>query len=323
MRKDVNGMAEVIKGTTAEELIQPVQAADMEQFQATPYYQGLGIEALRQELAGYQTDDEALRRQVEAQYKPMYDAEAEALRQQTERQVQGYESQRAGVSAAYDRARRQTQEAYDESAVDLNNALTRRGLGRSSLVSTQGAYLEKQRNQALDGIDRDENQAISAINEKIALLTDQAAQSERTMAGNYARQLEMRVNELKSQNRTASIDLQLRIAALQQQGYEAYQDWLLKNREQARKEAEFEMKYGGKSSASANGGSKKKSTAGTDKQTKKEAASGVGSVSGLVGSLVSKLAGVVNHAVKKNASGTADGMSETRPTAEKRQNAVE
>ena len=317
-------MAETMKGSVTEEIIRPAQAASMEEFQATPYYQGLGIEALRQELAGYQADDEALRQQVEAQYRPTYDAETEALRQQTERQVQGYESQRAGVIGGYDRARRQTQEAYDESAVDLNNALTRRGLGRSSLVSTQGAYLEKQRNQALEEIDRDENQTIAAINEKIALLTDQAAQSERTMAGNYARQLENRVNELKSQNRTASINLQLQIAALQQQGYEAYQDWLLQNREQARKEAEFEKKYG--SSSSSGGSSGKKSTAsasGTVATAGTSAANG-GTASNSLGTLISKLASAVNNVVKNPTSGVSGArISKTGTTSEIRANAKE
>jgi hypothetical protein len=244
-----------------EPLHEPTEAVDMEQFKETPYYQSLGIEGLKQQLGGYQADDAQLRAQAESMYKPTYDAEIEALRQQLAGQVQGYEGQISGMGAVYDRQRRSTDQAYDESAAQLNNTLTKRGLGRSSLVSTQGTYLENQRNQALGDIDRDEAQAINAINERIALLTDQAAQSERTMAGNYARQLEQRVNELREKNRTASVSLQLQIAALQQQGYEAYQKWLLDSRAQELKEREFDIKYGAKASGGSSGGSKKSAAA--------------------------------------------------------------
>lgn len=238
-------------------------ASDMEQFKTTPYYQSLGIEDLQQQLGTYTTDDAALRQQAENQYKPVYDAEIEALRQQLEQQKQGYEEQRSGMGAQYDRQRRSTNQAYDESAVELNNVLTKRGLGRSSLVSTQGAYLENQRAQALGDIDRDETAAINAINERIALLTDQAARSERTLAGNYARQLDERVEALRRQNNSAAIDLQLQIAALQQQGYEAYQKWLMDNRKQQLAEKEFEEKYGDKknTSSGSSSASKKKTTA--------------------------------------------------------------
>ncbi len=262
---------ETTRINAAETLLKPAEAAGMEEYRATPYYQSLGIDQLERQLAGYQADDETLRTQAENQYRPVYESEAEAARQEYERQVQGYRSQIAGVGAAYDRQRRAAGEAYDRSAAQLNNRLTARGLGRSSLVSTQGAYLEKQRNEALGDIDRDESAAINAINEKIALLTDQAAQSERTLAGNYARQLENRVNELKEKNQSAAVSLQLQIAALQQQGYEAYQNWLLKNREQSIRDMEFEAEYapktggagssGGKSAASSTGAKKNQGAA--------------------------------------------------------------
>ena len=137
--------------------------------------------------------------------------------------------------------------------MSLNNALTKRGLGRSSLVSTQGTYLENQRNQALGDIDRDETNAINAINEKIALLTDQAAQSEKTLSGNYARQIEARINELRTQNQTAATNLQLQIAALQMQGYQAYQEWLLAQRSQELAEEEFEWTKSKHSSSGSSG----------------------------------------------------------------------
>lgn len=286
-------------------MAESMKAATMEEFRQTPYYQGLGIEALEQELQGYQSDDEALRRQAEAQYRPAYESEREAAQQALEKEIQGYSAQLAETGAEYDRQRRKTNQAYEESAVDLNNALTKRGLGRSSLVSAQGAYLQDQRNQALSDIDREESGAINAINEKIALLTGQAAESERTRAGNYARQLENRVNELREKNKNASISLQLQIAALQQQGYEAYQDWLLKNRQQEIKEKEFAAEYGdvvnvngGSSSSSSAGGSGAKKETAQKEQNRGKISGAAGAAVGSIADFTKKLIAGLTSGVK-------------------------
>jgi hypothetical protein len=238
----------------------------------------------------------------------VYDADLEGVRQQFEQQKLGYENQISGMGAQYDRQRRNTNQAYDESAADLNNALTKRGLGRSSLVSAQGAYLENQRNQALGDIDRDEAAAINAINEKIALLTDQAARSERTLAGNYARQLEARVDELKRQNRSAAVDLQLQIAALQQQGYEAYQKWLMDNRKQQLDEQEFDIRYGGKKSTSSGGAASKKQTS---RNTAEQAQTQAPLVGGVLPALIEKVGKAVENMVGK-ASGNAGKKQGTK-----------
>ncbi len=300
-------MATQTKGTVDTTDVNQTQAADMDAFKATPYYQSLGIEGLQQQLGSYQTDDAALRAQAENQYKPTYDAEVEALRQQLAQQVQGYENQRAGVDAEYDRQRQRTNQTYNESAVNLNNALTSRGLGRSSLVSTQGTYLENQRNQALGDIDRDETNAINAINEKIALLTDQAAQSEKTLSGNYARQLENRVNELKAQNQSASISLQLQIAALQQQGYEAYQKWLLDNRAQELDEREFDIKYGGKQSGGSSGSSGSKTQKSSSSESKSTSAVSQ-SVSGVLPAFAQAVSGIAQRLGASRSKSTVDDM---------------
>lgn len=324
-------------------MAESTKTATMEEFKQTPYYQGLGIEGLEAQLAGYQTDDAALKLQAEAEYRPAYESEAEAAQQALEKELQGYRTQLAGTGAAYDRQRQNAHQTYEESAVDLNNALTKRGLGRSSLVSAQGAYLQNQRNRTLSEIDRAESDAINAINERIALLTEQAAQNERTMAGNYARQLEKRVNELKEKNRSASISLQLQIAALQQQGYEAYQDWLLANRRQEIEEQEFEAEYGdqlnengGSSSVSSSGGtgSKKKEesvkTAGRETIAQK-ASSAASSMTDMAKKLISSLASGVKaasavqkqSAEKKGASGSTAKLAAKAGSKQIRQNAKE
>ena len=284
-------------------MTQNVQAATMEEFRKTPYYQGLGIEDLEAQLEGYHQDEQALKEQAEAQYRPAYESEAEAARQELEREVQGYRAQLEGNGAAYDRQRQNVKQAYEQSAAEMNNQLTKRGLGRSSLVSAQGAYLQNQLGQALSEIDREESDAIQAINEKIALLTEQAARSERTMAENYARQLENRVSEMKEKNREASISLQLQIAALQQQGYEAYQDWLLKNRQQEMEEREFEAEYGdalsgggaGASSSSSSSSSKKQTAA---KKTAKEDGKSIGQTMSSFADAAKKLMESLSRGVK-------------------------
>ena len=276
-------------------------AAGMEEFQETPYYQGLGIEQLQEQLAGYQQDDAQLQQLAEAQYRPAYEAELEAMRHELEQQAQSYGSQLESLGETYDRQRRKTNQAFSESAVNLNNALTKRGLGRSSLVSTQGAYLENQRNQALSEIDRDESSAIQAINERIALLTDQAAQRERTLAGNYARQLENRIGELKAQNQTAAVSLQLQIAALQQQGYEAYQDWLLANRKQELQEKELAAKYPelfGETGGASGGSSSSSSSSGGSKEPEQKNAVG-GALAGWLDSVGQMLTGKSTDAQKE------------------------
>ena len=226
-----------------------VKKTDMEAFRETPYYQTLGIDKLQQQLGNYSTDDATLRQQAEALYNPTYTTELEALRQSLALQTQSYESQLAGLGTAYEQQRRRTNQAYNESAVDLNNALTKRGLGRSSLVSTQGAYLENQRNQALSDVDANEMADIKAIRDRIALLNEQTAQSEKTLSQNYAQQIEARISELRQQNQTAMTNLQLQIATLQMQGYQAYQQQLLAEREQKLAEDQFEYTKSKKSSS--------------------------------------------------------------------------
>jgi len=149
------------------------------------------------------------------------------------------------------------------------------------------------------------------------------------MADNYARQLQNRVNELRDANRSASISLQLQIAALQQQGYEAYQDWLLANRRQEVEEKEFEAEYGdlvnvggGSASSSGGSGSKKKQTA---KETEsrgvisQKAGSAVNALAEATKKLIGSLASGVKaaSAAQKQAARSAGGTGSTAKLADK------
>ena len=71
-----------------------------------------------------------------------------------------------------------------------------------------------------------------------------------------AQQLENKIASLRTQNQSAAVSLQLQIAALQQQGYEAYQKWLLDNRKVVLDEKEHDAEYAPrKSSGSSSSGS--------------------------------------------------------------------
>ena len=276
------------------------EAARRGDYRASGWYNGPVMDALNKRLEGYSTDYDTLRKQAEAEYSPTYRAEMDALNERLNSQTLSAHSQRQALGQTYERQRRQANQAYDHSAAALNNALNARGLGRSSLVATQGAYLEGQRNQALGDINRAEADDIAAINSRIAQLTEETARSRQSLAANYAQQLENRINQLRSSNQTAAVSLQLQIAALQQQGYEAYQNWLMKERAQALDEAEFRQKYGldegGRQSSGSGGSGKGKSAAASAKKTTASTSLGKGAVTGLRTAL-SSLAGAVKSAI--------------------------
>ncbi len=213
-------------------------------YRQSDWYDAESVDGLRRRLDALSAGDEALRAQAEAEQRPAYETQKNALRDALERETASAQTERDALASTYDRRRRLANESYDRSAAALNNALNARGLGRSSLTGTQNAYIERERSRALDDIGAEEAASVNAINRRIAQLTESAARDERTLDGNYASQLNSRVNALKSANQTAAISLQLQIAALQQQGYEAYREHLLRERAQQLDEDEFRQKYG-------------------------------------------------------------------------------
>ena len=261
-----------------------------EAYRQSGWYNGEAIDALNRRLEGYTTDYDTLKARAEAEYAPTYGAERDALSARLASQTAAAAGERAAVNRSYDRMRRLTGERYDQSEAALNNTLNARGLGRSSLTATKGAYLEGERGRALGDLDRAEADDIAAINSRIARLTEETARSQQTLASNYAQQLDRRIEQLRSSNQDAAVSLQLQIAALQQQGYEAWQNWqqkeraeareaemarqnlALKERAQALDEEEFRQKYGrhsgaggGASQKTASGSSKNRSSGGSDK----------------------------------------------------------
>ncbi|MBR3505296.1 MAG: hypothetical protein IKO07_13785 [Clostridia bacterium] len=278
-------------------------------YRASDFYNAEVMDALNKRLEGYSTDYATLRRQAEAEYSPTYQAEVDALNERLKGQTLSAQNERQALDRAYERQRRQANETYDRGAASLNNALTARGLGRSSLVATQGAYLEGQRGQALADISRAEADDIAAINSRIAQLTEETARSRQSLAANYAQQLDNRINQLRSSNQSAAVSLQLQIAALQQQGYQAYQDWLLKERAQALSEAAFREQYGlnedGSRRASSSSGA-----SGKAKSTPTAAAKKTGSATTLSGLIKSAVSGI-QSALSKAAGAAKSARSQT------------
>jgi hypothetical protein len=189
------------------------------------YYNGSGVAALQGQLGSYTTDQAALRQQATAQYQGTYDAQTLALRQELESILGGYSNQLSGLDQAYEMQRRATNSQYDQSGSQAQVALTKRGLGRSSVVGTTAAAIEGARNQALNDLANKETDAISDIQNNIALAKKQSADSLNGLASGFASQVEARANELYNTNLAAQTNINVQIAALQQAGWNAYMSW--------------------------------------------------------------------------------------------------
>lgn len=192
------------------------------------YGASANIAALQQQMAGYATDYDTLSKQATAAYTPTYNASLLALQQQLEAQLGGYNNQLSGLNLAYDKQRRNLNAQYDQSLSSALNNLTKRGIGRSSIVGTTSAAIEGARGQALDDVGAAETDAYEDIYNNIALAQNQYAASERQLRNDYAAQIESRINELRNANQTAQTQLQLQIAQLQQSGYQQYLNWYYK-----------------------------------------------------------------------------------------------
>lgn len=303
-------------------------------YKKSDWYDAETADTLQRQLNALSVDDSTLRAQAEAEYRPSYENQKNALRDTLERETAAALSERDALSSTYEKRRRLANESYDQSAATLNNRLNARGLGRSSLTATNNAYLERERGRTLSDIGAEESSAVDAINERIAQLAQNAARDERTLDTSYSDKLNSRINELKSANQSAAISLQLQIAALQQQGYEAYQKYLneqaaqslnerelaIKERAQQLDEDEFTQKYGLNDAASTSSGRKKSTSTGTN--AVKSAEQSTGNTASLLGTLGSSLKKLLTSQSSKagttKKSGSASTKSSYKPTIQRR-----
>ena len=189
---------------------------------ASGYGSSADIAALQQQMAGYATDYDTLAQQAAAAYNPTYNANVQALQQQLEAQLAGYNNQLSGLNLTYDKQRRNLNSQYDQSLSSSLNNLTKRGIGRSSIVGTTSAAIEGARGQALSDVEAAETDAYGDIYNNMTLAQNQYAASAQRLQGDHAAQLEARINELRNTNQTAQTQLALQIAQLQQASYQQY-----------------------------------------------------------------------------------------------------
>lgn len=293
-------------------------------YKKSDWYDAETADTLQRQLNALSVDDSTLRAQAEAEYRPSYKSQKNALRDTLERETAAAQSERDALSSTYEKRRRLANESYDQSAAALNNKLNARGLGRSSLTATSNAYLERERGRTLSDIGAEESSAVDTINKRIAQLAQNAARDERTLDASYSNQLTSRINELKSANQSAAISLQLQIAALQQQGYEAYQKYLneqaaqslserelaIKERAQQLDEDEFAQKYNLTDTASSS--SKRQKTSTSTAKTSNTSSKSTANASSLLGTLGASLKKLLTAQSSKATTAKSSGSTSTK-----------
>lgn len=243
------------------------------------YYSATNIATLQEQLAQYATDDATLRAQAEAQYKPTYEATRQSYQNQLNELMTGQQQQLREINQSYDRG-----------LSTLNSNLLKRGLGRSSLVATQGVAMENQRAMAIADKTNEYLTQQNSINSQIQLLD-----------ASYAQQIESRINELRQQNQTAATQLQLQIAELQYNGYLAY----MQAKEAAAARASSSRSYS--SSRSSGGSSSRSSSSSSGGEVIDYDLSGGGVVS-MVNKATKKIADYVTN-LKKNSKPSTSTLS--------------
>ncbi len=194
-----------------------------QEYLGSAHYNAAGIGSLTDMLGRYNLSDDALRDQATASYQPTYDAERLAQQQKLQTLLQGLTNQLSTMQGGYQRQLNQTAATYKRNLSDMLNNLTKRGMGRSSMVGTGSVAVANAQQAAQQGIMDEWQVQQNNIAGNMALANQQSADALALLDSSYARQIEARMNELRQGNQTASTQLQLQIAQLQYQGY---LDWL-------------------------------------------------------------------------------------------------
>lgn len=188
-------------------------------------------ERLKKLLESMVESDETIKQRAEAELKPDYESARKELLDSLKKESAQAAQKEKALASDYEERRQQVNDTYDKSHKRLENELNARGLGRSSLVATEGTALENERNRELSKLSENEDaqkkELQAALTEKEAEVDDDL----QALSGSYAAQLEKRIASLKDSSRTAQVSVELQLAALQQQGYEAYMNNLMKEKE--------------------------------------------------------------------------------------------
>lgn len=184
-----------------------------EKFKQSDAYK-TNLAPLYESLNQYNKTDDQLRDQATNAYQPTYDMERLSLDQRLQTALQGYQNQLSTMEGGYSRQLDQNSALFDKRLSDMLVSITKRGMGRSSLVGTGSAALTSQQQAAAQAILNEYQTQRNAIGGNIALAHQQQADAARQMASSYAQQIEARMNELRDKNMAARDALMLEIATL-------------------------------------------------------------------------------------------------------------
>lgn len=175
-------------------------------YQASGFYTAPDIAGLQKQLSDYYNrSDDQLRSDARSMYETQYDANKLAL-----------ESQRNDLGTYRDRDIKKINQQYDKAGNQIDTGLLKRGLGRSSLISTKGVENENARNAAvaeasLEYLKKDNE--ISANMQKLD--------------ADYAQNVENKYAEMRDKQISDRIAMMANIANLQQSGYSSYVNYVL------------------------------------------------------------------------------------------------
>lgn len=184
-----------------------------EKFQQSGIYQQT-MAPIYDRISQYDKTDDQLREQATNAYQPTYDMERLSLDQRLQTALQGYQNQLSTMEGGYSRQLDQNTALFDKRLSDMLVSITKRGMGRSSLVGTGSAALTSQQQAAAQAILNEYQAQRNAIGGNIALAHQQQADAARQMASSYAQQIEARMNELRDKNMEAKDRLMLEAVAL-------------------------------------------------------------------------------------------------------------
>ena len=177
-------------------------------YQKSGFSEATGIGALQEQLAAhYQRTDEQLKADARAAYDTQYSGSK-----------LNYQNQLAQLSTYRDADIKKLNQSYDQQGNVIQRDLNSHGMGRSSLVSTRGVENENARNAAIADKSMQYLEQENQINANLQQLDAE-----------YAQNVENKYVELRNQQQADYIQMLAQIAQLQQSGYSAYVNYLLKS----------------------------------------------------------------------------------------------
>ncbi|MFR1759377.1 MAG: hypothetical protein ACLSX2_06715 [Christensenellaceae bacterium] len=164
-------------------------------------------------------DDEAYRQQAEAALRPGLNAQLEALSQSMDDANQGYERNKAELQRQAEASRQQLDADYADLRGDLETAALRRGMGRSSYLTDNLAYLGAQQARAQSNVESQLAQDLKDIGEAQALAQQHYQQTVQRLQDDMLDDLASYESALREKDKSAAQQAYQTLMA----SYDAYQ----------------------------------------------------------------------------------------------------